>query len=140
MLKMLTTDPLTGALRIGIPRPPQTVEGINALMQIVALTMLNNGGRAITRPGWAGGLRKLIGANLDGDDMSEVFADLRIMISTIEQLIKEDQVNTNRPPSERLQSLQLIDVTPDDSDLAVLATVAVINEEHQQSRAIVRAA
>lgn len=139
-LKVLTIDEQSGALVLGIPRPQQMVKDIDLLVQIVALTLLNNGGRSIIRPGWAGGVRRLLGTNVDPDDMDEVFADFRIMVSMVEQLIKEDQVGTRRGPSERLQSLQLIDVGPDSGDLAVIATIAVISETHDQSRAIVRAA
>jgi hypothetical protein len=137
-LKIFTTNAY-GALVPGIPRPPETVEGIDLLVQIVALLYLNNGGRSIFKPGRAGGLRDYIGLAIDPEDPSELFADLRLMTSRIEQIIKEEQVQTRRPPSERLLSLQLIDIAPGDDDRpdSVELIVAVINEEHSQEQAVV---
>jgi len=136
-LKVLITDPNTGRLRVGIPRPPQQVEGIDLLVQIVVLLYLNNGGRSIFAPGRAGGLRDYIGLNHDPDDPSELFADLRLMTSRIEQIIKEEQARTTRPPSERLQSLFVLDIIPDDTQPEIEIQVQVVNEEQTTAQAVV---
>jgi hypothetical protein len=136
-LKVLTRDVVTGRLTPGISRPPQTVEGIELLVQIVVLLYLNNGGRSIFAPGRAGGLREFIGLNFDPDDPSELFADLRLMTSRIEQMIKEEQEKTNRSASERLLSLNLLDIIPDDVNPEIEIVVQVINEEQQTSQAVV---
>lgn len=136
-LKMLITDENTGRLRVGMPRPPQLVEGIDLLVQIVVLLYLNNGGRSIFCPGRSGGLREYIGLNHDPEDPSELFADLRLMTSQIEQTIKEEQVLTARPPSERLLALRVIDVLPDETLTEIDLQVQVINEEQQTEQAVV---
>lgn len=136
-LKVLTRDATTGRLIPGVPRPPQTVSGIDLLVQIVALLYLNNGGRSIFTPGRAGGLRDFIGLNFDPDDPSELFADLRLMTSRIEQMIKEEQEQTGRPTSERLQQLLLLDIIPDPVQPEIEIIVQVINEEQQTSQAVV---
>lgn len=136
-LKIITRDPNTGRLSLGLGRPPQEVSGIDLLVQIVALLFLTNGGRSIASPGRAGGLREFIGLAIDPNDPSELFADIQLMTSRIEQTIKEEQVLTNRPPSERLQSLQLVDIIPDDEQPEIEVIVAVVNEEQQQSQAVV---
>lgn len=136
-LKVLTRDATTGRLTPGVPRPPQTVEGIDLLVQIVVLLYLNNGGRSIFEPGRAGGLRAFIGLNYDPDDPSELFADLRLMTSRIEQMIKEEQEKTRRTASERLLSLQLLDIIPDDVNPEIEIIVQVINEEQQTQQAVV---
>jgi len=136
-LKLLITDEGTGRLRLGIPSPPEFVEGIDLLAQIVTLRYLNNGGRSIFNPGMNGGLRLYIGQNFDPEDPSELFADLRLITSRIEQSIKEEQVGLNRSPSERLQSLDFLDIIPDDTEPEIEIIVAVVNEEQQQQRAIV---
>lgn len=130
-LKVFNRDPITGRMTPGIPRPPQTVSGIDLLVQIVALLFLNNGNRSIFTPGRAGGLRSFIGVNYDIDDPSELFADLRLVASQVEQTIKQEQESTSRPSSERLLSLQLVDIVPDDNNLEVEIIVQVINEEQQ---------
>ena len=136
-LKALIADPVTGRLRPGIPRPPQTVEGIDLLVQIVVLLILNNGGRSIVAPDRAGGVRLLIGANYDPSDPAELFADIGLMISQVEQRIKSEQSTTQRPPSERLLSLNLIDLIADEDRLEVDVIIQVINEEQQTAQAVV---
>jgi phage baseplate assembly protein W len=136
-LKVLIRDPNTGRLRVGMPRPPQYVSGIDLLVQIVATLFMTNGGRSIVVPDRAGGLRDLIGTNIDPEDPSELFADVRTMINMVERQIKEEQVNTSRPPSERLQALQLIDIVPDDEQPIIEIIISVVNEEQQQAQAVV---
>jgi len=135
-LKVFTVS-ATGALIPGIPSPPAFVTGIDKLVQLVALLMLSNGGRSIANPGRAGGLRQLIGMNFDPADPAELFADIRIMVNRTEQLLKEEQVRTNRPSAERLLTLQLIDVIPNEDELSVEIVVGVINEEQSLSQAVV---
>lgn len=136
-LKMLVQDETTGRLRVGMPRPPELVEGIDLLVQIVVLLYLNNGGRSIFHPGRAGGLRAFLGLNHDPEDPSELFADLRLMTSRIEQIIKEEQVQTNRAPSERLVALNVIDIIPDSDLDDIEFIVQVVNEEQQTQQAVI---
>lgn len=136
-LKLLIRDSITGRLRPGVPTPPEQIEGIDLLVQNVALLYLTNGGRSIVFPNRVGGLREFIGANFDPTDPSELFADIRMMTSQVEQRIKEEQVATARPPSERLLTLQLIDIVPDEDQLEIEVVVAVTNEEQQTAQAIV---
>jgi len=136
-LKILTVDSNTGRIRPGLTSPPEEISGIDLLVQIVALLYLTNGSRSIVTPDRVGGLRRFLGGNTNLDDPSEFFADIRMMTSQIEQQIKQEQVSTRRPPSERLQELQLIDIVPDEEQSAVEIKVAVINEEQQQQQALV---
>lgn len=136
-VKVLTIDPNTGSLKLGLSRPPQKVVGIDKLVQIVALLFLNNGNRSIFNPGRAGGFRQLIGSNVDPEDPSELYADVRLIVNRIEAQVKEDQAITTRPPSERLQSLLLVDVRPSGDGTEVEVIVAIVNEEQQQAQAVV---
>jgi hypothetical protein len=136
-LKVLIADPATGALTLGLPRPPQYVSGIDKLVQIVVLELLNNGGRSIFQPGGGGGLRAILGTNVDYDDVSELFSDVQVTISRVEENIKQAQVNTQRPPSERLGQLQIVDIVPDEANLAVEVFIGVVNEEQTLAQAVV---
>lgn len=136
-LKILTRDPATGRLRPGLPSPPESIDGIDLLVQNVALLFLNNGGRSIVFPDRVGGLREFIGSSFDPEDVSEIFADVRLMTSHVEQRIKEEQVSTSRPPSEKLLMLQLIDIIPDADQPEIEIIVAVVNEEQQTAQAVV---
>jgi hypothetical protein len=136
-LKVLVADPVTGRLTLGLSRPPVFLDGIDLLVQIVALLLMENGGRSIATPGRAGGLRNLLGSNINPDDPAELFADVRLIVSQVEQTIKEEQVSMNRPPSVRLQSLPLIDIIPDADSTSIEILISVVNEEQQQSQAVV---
>lgn len=136
-LKILARDKTTGRLTPGVSRPPETVEGIDLLVQVVALLFLSNGGRSIFDPGRAGGLRSFIGQNFDPSEPSELFADLRLMTSRVEQQIKEEQERTHRPPSERLRTLQILDIIPDPYLPEIEIVVQVINEEQETQQAVV---
>lgn len=136
-LKVLTADPATGRLRPGLPRPPQSIEGIDLLVQNIVLLILNNGGRSIVAPDRAGGIRLLIGANYNPADPSELFADINLMVSQVEQRIKAEQETTRRPPSERLLALTLVDLIADEDQLEVDVVLQVVNEEQQTTQAVV---
>ena len=136
-LKILYADPSTGRLVPRLQSPPELISGIDLLVQIVVLLYLTNGGRSIVSPGRVGGLREFIGANIDPDDPSELFADIQVMTSQIEQRIKEEQIQTNRPPAERLVAIQLIDIVPDDDQPEIEIIVFVVNEEQQTAQAVV---
>jgi hypothetical protein len=136
-LKVLIQDPNTGALTLGLSRPPEYVSGIDKLVQIVVLEILNNGGRSIFRPGAGGGLRALLGTNTDYDDVSELFSDVQVTLARVEENIKRAQVTTSRPPSERLSQLQIVDIVPDEPNLAVEVYLGVVNEEQDLAQAVV---
>lgn len=136
-LKITKRDPVTGRLTLGISRPPEQIEGIDLLVQIVAVLLLTNGGRSITTPDRSGGFRSLIGSNYIVDDASELFADVRMILNRVEQTVKEEQAAVRRPPSESLHSLHLIDIVPDEENLEIEVIVSVINVERQQAQVLV---
>lgn len=136
-LKIFSIDPATGRFKVGIPRPSVEISGIDLLVQNVAQLFLTNGGRSIVTPDRIGGLRQYLGANVDLDDPSELFADITMMTRQIEQQIKEEQTSTTRPPSERLQELRFIDIIPDEEESAIEIRVQIVNEEQQQQQALV---
>lgn len=136
-LKVLSRDAATGRLRLALARPPEYVAGIDLLVQDVATLMLNSGGRSIAGPGRVGGLRTLIGTGYNPDDPSELFADVRLVVGQVEQILKEEQVRSRRPPSERLHALRLIDIAPHATDPEFEIILQVVNEEQQQAQAVV---
>ena len=108
-LKIISADE-TGVIRVGLQRPAVKIQGIEKLVQIVALELLRNGGRNIADPTAGTGLRGRIGTNIE--DEAEFFADIRLMVSNGETNIKERQIGTTRGPDERLAQLALIDIVP----------------------------
>ena len=135
-LKMLSLSS-SGALELGLAIPPEFVEGIDKLVQIVTLVLLTNPGRSIFTPSKGGGIRSLIGSNIDPDDPGELFADIRLMIERTRDFIFQTQVNTTRPSSERLKDLQLVDIVLNEDSDQVEVLLGVINEEQDVGQALV---
>lgn len=136
-IKIVHKDPNTGVLTIGIPRPPQFVSGIDLLVQIVTIELLTSPGRDIIDPDAGGNLRSLIGSNMAFDDEAEIFAEMRVMVSAAEENIKRKQRNSNRPASEQLGQLQLIDIVPDEENLQLEVILRVVSLDQQDTSAIV---
>ena len=134
-LKILAIS-VDGKLSLALARPTQKVSGIDKLVQIVTLCFLNRGKRSIFNPGRTGGLRQLLGTNVDPDDPQELMADVRLTVNQVERFIKEDQTRTTRVPSERLRQLQLVDILATDAQ-EIQLFVAVVNEENHYTRAVV---
>lgn len=134
-LKILAVS-VDGKLSLALARPTEKIADIDKLVQIVTLCFLNRGKRSIFNPGRTGGLRELLGSNVNPDDPQELFADIRLTVNQVERFIKESQAMTTRRPSERLRSLQLVDIvgTTDDE---IKLYVAVVNEENKFTRAVV---
>ena len=135
-LKMLTRT-ADGTLVLGLARPPQFVDGIDKLVQIVTLVLLTNPGRSIISPGKGGGIRSLLGSNIDPDEPEELFADIRLMVERTRTYILQTQANTSRPPSERLRDLSLIDIVLNDDSDQVEVLLGVINEDQDVGQALV---
>lgn len=134
-LKILAVT-VDGKLSLALARPTTKISGIDKLVQIVTLCFLNRGKRSIFNPGRTGGLRELLGSNINPDDPQELFADIRLTVNQVERFIKESQTSTQRRPSERLRQLQLVDIVPTDLQ-EIQLYVAVVNEENQYTRAVV---
>jgi hypothetical protein len=135
-LKVFQAD-ADGVLTMGIQRPPTYVTGIDKLVQTVALVLMTNPGRSIIDEEKGGGVRALIGSNIDPDDPAELFADIRLMVDRTRDYVVQSQINTTRPTSERLSDLQLVDVVLDEYSSEVGILIAVVNEEQIASQAVV---
>ena len=136
-VKVVTRDPATGVLKVGISRPPQYVEGIDLLVQIVVIELLTSPGRNIVKPADGSNLRSLIGANVSFDDEGEVFTEVKMMISAAEKSIKRNQRGVQRPANEKLSRIELVDIVPDEENLQLEIILRVISLDQQTSEAIV---
>ena len=131
-LKIISADE-TGVIRVGLQRPAVKIQGIEKLVQIVALELLRNGGRNIADPTAGTGLRGRIGTNIE--DEAEFFADIRLMVSNGETNIKERQIGTTRGPDERLAQLALIDIVPNTETSEIEMELEVVSEAEERRRA-----
>lgn len=136
-VKIVSKDPETGVLSIGISRPPQFVSGIDLLVQVVAIELLHSPGRDIIDPDTGANLRSLIGSSVAFDDESEIFAEIRLMVKAAEDNIKKTQASSNRPSNEQLGRLELMDIVPDEESLQLEIIIRVTSLDQQSTSAVV---
>jgi hypothetical protein len=139
-LRIISRDE-NGVIRVALPRRndkvvSEKIQGIDKLVQIVALELLRNGQRNIADPTDGTRLRDMIGKNFDPSDEAEAFADVRLRISTGDTNIKERQLGTTRTANERLAQLNLVDIVPNVSAAELEVTLEIISEAEERARAI----
>ncbi len=136
-IKIVYRNKVTGILTIGMPRHAEFVTGVSKLVQIVVLELLTSPGRDIIDPNDGGNLRSLIGSNINYDDESEVFTEIKMLIFTAEENIKKRQISASRPANEQLASLTLLDVVPNEDEALLEISIQVTSLDQQQKQAIV---
>jgi hypothetical protein len=136
-VKIISKDPITGVLSIGISRPPRFVSGIDLLVQIVTIELLHSPGRDVLEPDTGANLRSLIGSNIAFDDEAEIFAEIKLMVQAAENNIKKTQASSSRPANEQLAKLELMDVVPDEESLQLEIIIRVTSLDQQSTDAVV---
>jgi len=136
-IKVVHKDPNTGVLSIGIADPPEFVSGIDKLVQIVAIELMTSPGRNISNPSAGGNIRSLVGSNVAFDDIGEIFAEIRMMVSSSEKNIVDFQGNGNRPSSEKLARLELLDIVPDEENMQLEIIIQIISMDQQTAQAVI---
>lgn len=136
-IKVVNKDPNTGVLTIGMSDPPQYVSGIDLLVQIVTIELLTTPGRSITNPSSGGNLKSLVGSNVAFDDIGEIFAEVRMMVTAAEKNIMDQQVNSRRPANEKLARLDLVDLVPDEESMQLEVILNIVSLDQQSTQAAV---
>lgn len=117
---------------------PQSITGINKLVQLIVLKLLKTPGRDIISPETGGGLLQLIGGNTNPDDPREMISDISPKIKKAESEIIYEQMNSDIDAAERLQKLNIIDVSVDPANITSYnVTIEVINESEQVASATI---
>ena len=109
--KIVQRDPTTGVVTIDPPFPPQRIEGIDKLVQIVVLAIFNTPGRSAQFPSQGGGFPALLGTNINLNDPTESIAAVTERIEKIrDEIIANQSSLENESPSERLSDLLVLNV------------------------------
>lgn len=136
-VRVVSQNRVTGVYSFGMSRPPQFVEGIDLLAQIIVIELMTTPGRNIVDPSAGGNLQSLIGSNVDFDEEAEIFTEIQMMVRAAEENIKDRQANSNRPANEKLGSLQLLDVVPDEDQAQLEIIIKIVSLDQQETEAIV---
>ncbi len=119
-------DPSTGLISLAVGRAPKLLTGMDALVQVVALSFLKNPGRDVIDRDEGSGLRALLGQyNLSSAD--EIKLTVVQQTRTVEQQIIARQ-GISGIPTERLKKLNILDVATNESGSQVVLKVQIISE------------
>lgn len=117
----ILVDPMTRKVSFGFTgNGPAKLSGIYALVQLAAFTILRRFRGDRFRPDYGSRFLALPGTATI-NDMAELRADIAIIIKDSEKLILEEQRNLpDLPASEKLTSLLLKQVVPDNTDPTII--------------------
>ncbi len=109
--KVVQIDEITRKVTISAGFTPKKVAGVDKLIQIVVLAILNDPGRNAFYPEQGSGIPSLIGTNINPNDPTEALADVSERIEKIRDEILENQNGLeNEELTERLSDLQVLSV------------------------------
>lgn len=130
-IKVLSSVPLTqkdAALAFRIDNPPQTVDGIDRLIQSWLMIFMSTPGSDIFSPRSGGGALSLIGRTTDSSGKGAA-ADLAASIErTNTEILRLQSKDKKIPPSEKLLSSSLVSMSFNPSTTALSARVEIRNQ------------
>ena len=110
--KVISIDPVTREVTIKPPATPTKVSGLEKLVQVVVLALINRPGRSAMYPTSGAGMHDFIGQyNMAVNDPSETLGAVMERVEKIKEEILEYQNSlTNEDPSERLKDFTALSV------------------------------
>jgi hypothetical protein len=116
-LRVIQRDPTTGKISWSMTKHPQTISGIDKLVQTFALAILNDAGRDALDPNKGGGLLSLIGQyNYDETSLSVIMDDIYRMLEKAASEVRRDQAGLlNEDPNAMLNVYRVVDFSSDDA-------------------------
>lgn len=126
---VIQVDQVTRKVTINPGMVPKKISGIDKLIQIVVLAILNDPGRDVMNPETGSGLPGLIGSNISSSDPTEIIADVTERLEKIKEEILASQSNLlNETPSERLRDLRVLNVTQGTQIDEIIVKLRLISE------------
>lgn len=110
--RVIKIDPITRVITLDPTLNPEIITGLEKLVQITYLALLNSPGRSAMYPEGGGALKDLIGQyNISSIDPTEALGEISERIEKIKEEILENQ-NTleNQDPSERLADFAALNI------------------------------
>ena len=130
-ISLLYIDPATKLVSLKLSS--KSVKGIQKLLQIVVLSLLNIPGKDILDPVSGGGIPDLIGTNFGEDDFTEIVGEVTSRVRKTESEILSGQIGLNVPPDERLTAVEIVNMQPGGSPSSILTRLRVVNSLGQQA-------
>lgn len=134
-LKVIYVDPVTRRVSFKVSATPAT--GIDLLVQVVILSLLNVPGQDVLDPNDGAGIPEMIGMNIDATDTTEILAEVARRIKKAQTEIINAQTGLSLLAEEKLRELFVASVAPGENLDEVLVTIRVINEAGRISDVVV---
>jgi len=125
-LKVVHIHPETRVVTVRVSS--EFVSGVDLLIQIVVLSLLNDPGRSILDPAEGGGLPELIGSNLSMDDEEELYAEIQLRINKTKSEIINQQIGLDLLVEEKLRDLTLLSIESGGNEASVYVRIRLENE------------
>ncbi len=123
-IQQIYVDPITR--KVIFKTVAKVITGIDELIQVVVLSIVNSPGKDPLDYERGGGLSELIGYNIT--DMAELYAEVARRVTISEREIIERQAGTNIEAEAKLKNLNLLDVTEGDTIDEIFVKLEIINE------------
>lgn len=123
-IQQIVIDPVTR--KVALKTTAKMVKGIDELIQVVVLSLLNSPGRDPLDYERGGGLTELIGYNIS--DEAELFAEVAKRVTDTEKEVLERQAGTSTIPEAKLKRINLLGVSTGDSLDEIFVRLQIVNE------------
>jgi len=123
-IKQIDIDSITR--KVTFRTSAKMVKGIEELIQVVVLALINSPGKDPLDYERGGGLSELIGYNIS--DTAELFAEVARRVTIAEKEIIERQSGINIPSEAKLLNLNLLGVQEGDTVDEIFVRLEIINE------------
>jgi hypothetical protein len=134
-ISLLQLDPDTG--EITIKMQSRVVYGVQKLLQLVILSLLNKPGKDIITPERGSGLLDMVAGNYDPSDIPEIAAELTQKIRKTEVEVIQAQTGRSVPPNERLKEVTILSINQGETIDQIWVRIKVTNELGQSAEAVV---
>jgi hypothetical protein len=118
--------------RVSLRLSHKTVKGLQKLVQMVILGLLNTPGKDILDPEEGGGIPELVGFGFDVSDLTEVVTEVTRRVRKVETEIINNQIGLEIDPTERLEEIQILRIGAGEALDEVDVRIRVENELGQQ--------
>lgn len=125
-ISIIDIDPSTG--RVSFKVTHKAISGIQKLVQVVVLSLLNSPGKDVLDPAKGSGIPSMIGMNFDASDTQELTAEIVQRVKKTQREVQLDQIGLQLSSEERLRDIQIISVKQGNSVDELLITLRIINE------------
>lgn len=134
-IKVIQVDPSSRKVSFRVSSLP--ISGIDLLIQVVILSLLNVPGQDVLDLNDGGGFPEMIGMNIDATDTTEVAAEISRRVRKSQTEIIAAQTGLNLLPQEKLKELFISSIKPGENIDEVLVTIRIINEAGQLTDVVV---